>query len=94
MNKSEFVSAVVARHPKDFPSRAAAERTIDSVIAVISSTLENCDSITLSGFGTFKVVQREIRMCRNVQTGAPIEVPAHFAPKFVPAKSLKDRVAK
>lgn len=43
--------------------------------------------------GSFKVVERAARKCRNPQTGEEISVPARKAVKYVPSKKLKDRLA-
>ena len=49
--------------------------------------------MTLSGFGTFKVVERQARTGRNPKTGENIPIPAHKAVKFVPGKTLRDDIA-
>ncbi len=51
------------------------------------------DSVTLVGFGTFKVAQKKARKGRNPQTGEEIKIKAKKVPKFVPGKSLKDAVS-
>ena len=50
------------------------------------------DTVTLIGFGTFKVAQRKARRGRNLQTGAVINISAKRVPRFVPGKALKDAV--
>jgi DNA-binding protein HU-beta len=50
------------------------------------------DTVTLVGFGTFKVVERKARKGRNPQTGEEIDIKASKAPKFTPGKALKEAV--
>ncbi len=50
------------------------------------------DTVTLVGFGAFKVVQRKARKGRNPQTGEEIDIKASKAPKFTPGKALKEAV--
>ena len=50
------------------------------------------DTVTLIGFGTFKVAQRNARKGINPQTGEEIKIKAKKVPKFVPGKALKDAV--
>jgi len=49
-------------------------------------------SVSLVGFGTFKVAERKARKGRNPQTGEEIYIAASKVPKFVAAKALKEAV--
>ncbi len=48
--------------------------------------------MTPVGFDTFGVSQRKARAGRNPQTGATLQIPAKKVPKFVPGKSLRQKV--
>ena len=89
MNKEDLVKLVSER--ADITRKAAGE-ALDTVIEGISSALENGDSISLIGFGSFKVVDRAAREGRNPSTGQKIDIPASKAVKFTAGKSLKERV--
>ena len=89
MNKEDLVKLV---SEKTDITRKAAEQAQKAVIEVISSTLEKGDSISLIGFGSFKVVERAARKGRNPSTGEKMQIPASKAVKFTPSKSLKERV--
>jgi DNA-binding protein HU-beta len=56
----------------------------------ITSALKKGDAVSLVGFGTFEVSQREERSGRNPATGAAITIKASKAPKFRAGKALKD----
>lgn len=73
-------------------SKAAASRALDSVVGAIKGTLKKNGSVTLVGFGTFKVSKRKARTGRNPRTNQPIKIPAAKVPKFTPGKALKDAV--
>ena len=58
----------------------------------IAKALEKGDSVSLIGFGTFKIVERKARKGRNPQTGEEIYIAESKVPKFVTAKALKEAV--
>ena len=73
-------------------TQKAAGETIQAVLEAISSALEKGDSVSLIGFGSFKVVERSARQGRNPQTGETIHIPASRGVKFTAGKVLKHRV--
>ena len=73
-------------------TQKAAEQVQKAVIELFSSTLEKGESISLVGFGSFKVVERAAREGRNPSTGEKIQIPASKTVKFTPSKSLKERL--
>lgn len=89
MNKAELIEAVAASAGI---TKAEAGRTIDAVTNTVTAALKKGDSVTLIGFGTFKVSQRNARTGRNPQTGAELKIPARKAPVFTAGKALKDAV--
>ncbi len=89
MNKSEFIDAVAERSDL---SKAAASRTLDSMVEVIAEAMREGDQVTLVGFGTFLMRHREARKGRNPRTGEEIEIAASNTPSFKPGKALKDAV--
>ena len=62
------------------------------VLSSIVEALGKGDTISLIGFGTFKVVERKARKGRNPQTGEEIYIAASRVPKFVAGKALKEVV--
>lgn len=91
MNKSDLINAVA--EDADI-SKVAAGRAIDAMIAAVTSTLSNGDSVALTGFGSFLVRDRAARVGRNPQTGATIQIKASKVPAFKAGKLLKDAVNK
>lgn len=88
MNKADLVKEVA----KVTETKAKAQEAVDCVFSAITEALAKGDSVSLVGFGTFKVSDRAARTGRNPQTGEAINIPASKAPRFVPGKALKDAV--
>ena len=89
MNKSELVAAIAERTGT---TKVAAEEALKATIEVISEQLASGDTITLIGFGTFKVAKREARTGRNPQTGESLDIPEKNVVKFSPGKALEEGV--
>jgi len=73
-------------------SKASAGDALDATLAAIRVTLKKGQSVTLVGFGTFKVGKRAARTGRNPRTGEAIKIRAAKVPKFSAGKALKDAV--
>ena len=89
MNKSEMIEAVAKS--ADI-SKAAAEKALDGALGAIKGALKKGSTVTLVGFGTFKVGKRAARTGRNPRTGEEINIKAALVPKFSAGKALKDAV--
>ena len=89
MTKAELI-AWVAKDCKC--SKAAAEKSLNSITNNVTKALKKNDKITLTGFGTFSVSKRRARKGRNPQTGAEIKIAACNVPKFKAGKELKKAV--
>ncbi len=88
MNKGDLVNEV----SKVVKSKKNAQAAVDCVLLSITKALEKGESVSLVGFGTFKVVDRKARKGRNPQTGEEIYIAASKAPKFVAGRALKEAV--
>jgi DNA-binding protein HU-beta len=88
MNKGDLVGQVA----KVVGTKKGAQAAVDCVFASITKALKKKDSVTLVGFGTFKVDKRKARKGRNPQTGEEIKIKAKRVPKFVAGKALKDAI--
>ncbi len=89
MNKAELVEEVSGEVGL---SKRWTQKVIDAIVGTIGDTLAAGEKTTLIGFGTFRVIQRKARTGRNPQTGETIQIPAKKVPKFVPGKTLKEKV--
>ena len=89
MNKSELIDAMAAN--ADI-SKSAAASALDGFIDAVGGALKKNDQVTLVGFGTFLVREREARTGRNPRTGETINIKASKLPSFKAGKGLKDAV--
>ena len=88
MNKGELIDEVA----KVVSTKKEAQIAVDCVLSSITNALKKGEDVTLTGFGTFKVVKRKARKGRNPSTGEAIKIKATKAPKFTPGKALKEAV--
>jgi len=88
MNKGDLINEVA----KLVSTKKEAQEAVDCVFSSITRAMKTGDTVTLVGFGTFKVVQRKARKGRNPQTGEEINIKASKAPKFTAGKALKEAV--
>ncbi len=88
MTKAEMVKTL--KEQAGLASLAQAEAAYEKLFALIGASLKNGDAVSISGFGSFKVVDRAARKGRNPQTGKEIQIAASKAVKFTPGKALKE----
>ena len=90
MTKAELVEKIHAK--AGLPTKAKAEEALDAVVAALREALASGESVTFTGFGSFKVVERAARKGRNPRTGKEITIPASKVAKFPPGKGLTDAI--
>lgn len=89
MNKSDLVVRIA--DASNLP-KGATGKAVDAVFEAITAALVKGEEVAVKGFGAFTVTERVAREGRNPRTGEPVPIPASKAPKFKPAKPLKDAV--
>ena len=89
MNKGELIEAIASATGS---TKADAGRALDATIENITKALKKGDTVTLIGFGTFKVSKRAARTGRNPQAGAELKIPARKVPSFKAGAGLKSAV--
>jgi len=89
MNKTELVSAIAAEAGL---TKVQAHAALDAALSAVTGAMAKGDTVTLIGFGTFKVSERAARTGRNPQTGKEINIAASKLPRFVAGKALKESV--
>ena len=70
MTKAELVEKIHAK--AGLPTKAKAEEALDAVVAALREALASGESVTFTGFGSFKVVERAARKGRNPRTGKEV----------------------
>lgn len=91
MTKADFIAKMQANNP-EYHSRSQAEIALDVFLSTLTETLRQGESVSFSGFGSFKVAKRAARVGRNPRTGGPVSIPARVAVRFTPGKNLKEAV--
>lgn len=92
MNKQELVSALMQKNPKDFASKAAAQRAVNGVFELIRDAVANGENVSIIGFGSFAASERKARAGRNPKTGEMIEIPASRGVSFKAGADFKKAV--
>jgi len=89
MTKQDLIDSVAS---KTGYSKTQVKETLGTLLDTIQGSLAKGQTVTFTGFGTFKTYKRKARMGRNPQTGKEIQIPAARVPKFKAGKALKDAV--
>ncbi len=89
MTKADLIQKI---QEKNGCTKKDAESAVNSVFAVVAEALAAGDKVTVSGFGSFEVRDRNAKECKNPRTGETIQVPASKAPVFKASKNLKEAV--
>jgi DNA-binding protein HU-beta len=90
MNKTKLIEvmAKMSKLPK-----TACKKALESYIDAIAKSLKGGKKISITGFGTYMVMQRQARWGVNPATGEKMKIKAKRVAKFKPGKSLRDLVA-
>lgn len=88
VSQTEFISGISTQ----FANKEQAHAAFKIVIEGIASLLKFGDSLSIKGFGTFKVEERAARKGRNPATGQEIDIPASKTVKFTPSSVLKEEI--
>ncbi|KPJ69321.1 MAG: DNA-binding protein [Syntrophobacter sp. DG_60] len=87
MTKAELISRIANETNM---KKTEVEKVLTAFLSEVRDILQYQGKLTLTGFGTFRVVKRAAREGRNPQTGAPIRIPATRVVRFKPGKELKE----
>lgn len=88
MTKAEIVKKL--KEQAGLATLTQAETAYDTLFSLFADSLKKGDTVAVTGFGSFKVVERKARKGRNPRTGQEINIPASKAVKFTPGKALKE----
>ena len=89
MTKRELVSRIALEAQL---TRGQAARALEACIGGIQDSLLRGDRVTLSGFGTFAVRERQSRRVRNPRNGGDMQIAARRVPRFRPGADLKSAI--
>ncbi len=89
MNKAELISAIASESGL---SKVDSKKALDGFITAVTNSLKKGEKVTLVGFGTYSVVERNARQGINPQTKKPIKIAAKKVVKFSSGNELSDAV--
>jgi nucleoid DNA-binding protein len=90
MTKADMVNAIAAAAGI---TKKAAGASLEAVVDLVTSELKKGNSVTITGFGTFRVSKRAARTGVNPRNPSEkIKIPAMKIPAFKAGKALKDAV--
>jgi DNA-binding protein HU-beta len=89
MTKAELVAEVAT---KTGIEKAAVQQTIETMMKVIKTSLQNNQNVYLRGFGSFIVKKRARKTGRIITKNTTIIIPEHYIPAFKPAKTFTEKV--
>jgi DNA-binding protein HU-beta len=92
MTKAELVNRMAEE--ADITKKAASAALEAFVEAIHQSLKQKDGKIRVADLGTFGVINRKARNGVNPQTGKKMKIPAARAPRFSPAKALREAVKK
>ena len=75
-------------------SRSESAALLEEVIGKIVHTLDNKETVKISGFGTFSVRRKGSRIGRNPKTGKEVVIEPRLVLAFRPSQMLKQRINK
>jgi integration host factor subunit beta len=87
MNKSDLVNNI--SNNSDSFSEDDIEKSVKSILELISKSLSKNQRVEVRNFGTFSIRSRGERLSRNPKTGTSVLVESKNHPYFRASKNLK-----
>lgn len=91
MNNKEFIAQLAA---KTGYTQADTQQMVRTIVAEMSTRLEEGDTIQINNFGTFEVKKRLERIVVNPATQQRMLVPPKLILNFRPVASIKENLKK
>ena len=85
MNKTEFIKAIAEKAEM---TQKDAKTLYEAMVETIHEEMKKGERLTLVGFGSFYVSERDARKGINPQTGKTIQIKASKSIKFKPSSAL------
>jgi len=89
LTKADLVQTIYQKH--DLTKNEATE-VVETFLSLSKECLENGEDLLLSGFGKFRVKEKNARRGRNPQTGEELILDARRVVTFKPSGILRDRI--
>lgn len=89
MNKKRLTELLAQQ--ANLPHRDAS-LAVNTLIDLITSSIERGIPVSLRGFGTFSMRERKSRMVHNPATGRTSRINAAMSPHFRPSRTLRNNL--
>lgn len=73
-------------------TQGQAKAVLDALPGVVLSVTQSSGPVRIAGLGVFRIVERQPRKARNLQTGEPVQVPARRVLAFRPEQKFRKGV--
>jgi DNA-binding protein HU-beta len=90
MTKADVINALAR---KTGMARNEAADAVDLFLLTVREALEKGEKVSLVGFGTFYVREKNSRQGRNPRTGAHIQIPRKRVAAFKPGRAFRQLVS-
>ena len=90
LTKADIVHVVYHEH--NFASRNEAAAITDLVLDTICDAIESDGLVKLSGFGTFRVLNKGLRVGRDLAKGVPVPIEPRKSVVFRASPRMKDKI--
>ena len=91
VTKADIINKVHKAHPRF--NKTQAQESVETILKLIKTNLENGNDVLISGFGKFIVKDKSARKGRNPKTGESITLKARKVVTFKPSNVLRKNVA-
>ena len=89
MTKAEIVAEIAN---KTGIEKIQVQKTVESFMDTIKSSMNKGENIYLRGFGSFIIKKRAKKTGRNISKNTTLIIPAHNIPSFKPAKTFVTKI--
>ncbi len=89
MNNKEYVSRIANETGS---TAGEVQKNLSELISILTEQLQDNNSVSISGFGTFEVKKKNERVSVNPVTRKRLLIPPKLAVNFKPSSSLKEKL--
>ena len=74
-------------------NKVESKELVEAFFQEIKQSLKNNEDVKISGFGSFKILNKKERPGRNPKTGEPVTISARKVVTFKASQKLRKRIA-
>ena len=89
MTKADVISQIAEKTGID---KADVTTTVETLFAVVKTSMAEGENIYVRGFGSFVNKKRAKKIARNISQNTAIVIDEHYVPSFKPSKVFVEQV--